>query len=105
MCRGGSNDVDDPYDTPPEWTSIACRSRTTVRQHSSKWVHEKFPSRRHFAWQEGYGAFSIGISQVDETTRYINSQAEHHRRMTFQEEFRAFLERHGIEYDPRHVWG
>ena len=58
-----------------------------------------------FAWQEGYGAFSIGISQIDDTTRYIASQAEHHRTTTFQEEFLAFLTKHNIEYDPRYVWG
>jgi putative transposase len=76
-----------------------------VKGGSSKWVHDAFPEKRDFAWQEGYGAFSIGISQVDDTKRYIANQAEHHRVKTFEEEFIAFLERHGIEYDPRYVWG
>jgi REP element-mobilizing transposase RayT len=76
-----------------------------VKGGSSKWVHNTFPSKRDFAWQEGYGAFSIGISQADDTKRYIENQAEHHRVKTFEEEFIAFLERHGIEYDPRYVWG
>jgi len=76
-----------------------------VKGGSSKWVHDTFPDKRDFAWQEGYGAFSIGISQVDDTKRYIENQAEHHRVKTFEEEFIAFLERHGIEYDPRYVWG
>jgi len=71
---------------------------------SSKWVHETFRQHAHFAWQEGYGAFSIGISQVDSTTAYIQSQAEHHRTKTFQEEFLAFLKRHAIEYDERYIW-
>jgi REP element-mobilizing transposase RayT len=76
-----------------------------VKGASSKWVHDTFPKHRGFAWQEGYGAFSIGVSQVDATTKYIRSQAEHHRKTTFQEEFRMFLKRHGIEYDERYVWG
>jgi putative transposase len=76
-----------------------------VKGGSSKWVHDTFRDKRDFAWQEGYGAFSIGISQVDDTKRYIENQAEHHRVKTYEEEFIAFLERHGIEYDPRYVWG
>jgi REP element-mobilizing transposase RayT len=71
---------------------------------SSKWVHETFPDKL-FAWQEGYGAFSVGISQVDDTVAYIRGQAEHHQRRTFQEEFLAILEKHGIQYDPKYVWG
>jgi REP element-mobilizing transposase RayT len=71
---------------------------------SSKWVHEMFPGKE-FAWQEGYGAFSVGISQVPDTITYIEGQEEHHRRRTFQEEFLAILSKHGIEYDPRYVWG
>ena len=68
---------------------------------SSKWVHDTFPEHRALAWQEGYGAFSIGITQVENTRRYIANQREHHRRTTYQEEFKAFLKKHGIEYDPR----
>lgn len=76
-----------------------------IKGGSSKWVHETFPNMRAFAWQEGYGAFSIGISQIAVTTAYIQSQTRHHRRKTFQQEFIEFLEKHGIEYDPRYVWG
>jgi putative transposase len=61
--------------------------------------------RNRFAWQEGYGAFSIGISQRGDTVRYIEAQAEHHRKRDFQAEFVAFLKRNGVEYDPRFVWG
>ena len=88
----------------PSTVDIA-KALQLIKGGASKWIHEEFPSHAHFAWQEGYGAFSIGVSQVDETTRYIHSQADHHRRMTFQEEFLAILARHGIDYDPRHVWG
>ncbi len=76
-----------------------------IKGGSSKWIHDTFPEHQDFEWQEGYGAFSIGISQIYDTIRYIANQPEHHRTRTFQEEFIAFLERHGIEYDPRYVWG
>ena len=75
-----------------------------IKGGSSKWIHETFPSLRDFAWQEGYGAFSIGVSQRDGTIKYIQSQFEHHHRKTFQEEFLEFLTRHGFEYDERYLW-
>ena len=86
-------------------TMHVSKTMQLVKGGSSKWIHDTFPERREFAWQEGYGAFSIGVSQIDDTKRYIENQAEHRRRHTFEEEFIAFLERHGIEYDPRYVWG
>jgi putative transposase len=88
----------------PTTISIA-QAVQRIKGGSSKWIHETFPEHQGFAWQEGYGAFSIGVSQVDDTVSYIRSQAEHHRRKTFQEEFLAFLKRHGMEYDDRYVWG
>ena len=57
-----------------------------------------------FAWQSGYGAFSIGFSQVGAVRRYIAGQEEHHRRYTFQEEFRRMLARYDVAYDERYVW-
>jgi putative transposase len=72
---------------------------------SSHWVHETIPEQRDFAWQEGYGAFSIGISQVDVTIAYIAGQEAHHRKQSFQDELRAILRRHEIEFDERYVWG
>ena len=76
-----------------------------IKGGSSKWVHEEFPDRRGFAWQEGYGAFSIGVSQIDVTKQYIRNQHEHHRRKTFEEEYIEFLDRHEIEYDRQYVFG
>jgi putative transposase len=70
---------------------------------SSKWMNDAASER--FAWQEGYGAFTVGISQQAHTVAYINSQAEHHKKRTFEEEFLVFLQKHGIEYDPKYVWG
>jgi putative transposase len=75
-----------------------------IKGGSSKWVHEEFRSHRHFEWQQGYGAFSIGIAQVDDTIAYIRNQKEHHRKRTFQEAYVAFLKAHGIEYDERYIW-
>jgi len=76
-----------------------------IKGGSSKWVHDTFPEFRHFEWQEGYGAFTVGISQKEQTVRYIKNQKEHHRRKTFQEEFLSFLKKHDVQYDPRFVWG
>jgi hypothetical protein len=70
---------------------------------SSKWMNESGPGG--FAWQEGYGAFSVGVSQQATTIAHIHSQAEHHHKRGFEEEFLAFLKKHGIEYSPDHVLG
>ncbi|MBI1371916.1 MAG: IS200/IS605 family transposase [Phycisphaera sp.] len=74
-----------------------------IKGNSSKWVHEKFDTHQQFAWQAGYAAFTVSRSSLDHVKAYIARQEEHHRRMTFEEEFIAFLDRHGVEYDPRYV--
>jgi len=71
---------------------------------SSKWVHDQFRQYRDFGWQEGNGAFTIGISQADETIRYIQKQKEHHWKTSFQDEFLKIVKKHGIEYDERYIW-
>jgi len=71
---------------------------------SSKWVHETFPGEADFGWQEGYGAFSVSKSNVPQVASYIEQQAEHHRKITFEDEFLGLLKRHNIAYDPRYVW-
>ncbi len=70
---------------------------------SSKWMNET--GAEDFAWQEGYGAFTVGISQQTGTVAYINRQAEHHKKRNFEDEFLAILKKHGIEYDQKYVWG
>lgn len=75
-----------------------------IKGGSSKWIHENFPEQRTFSWQEKYGAFSVGASQLETVISYIKRQPEHHRRVTFQEEFLAFLTKHQIEYDERYLW-
>jgi REP element-mobilizing transposase RayT len=75
-----------------------------VKKSSSKWIKTKGPAFRGFSWQAGYGAFSVSQSAVASTRRYIAGQEEHHRRVTFQEEFRRFLEKYEVPYDERYVW-
>jgi REP element-mobilizing transposase RayT len=75
-----------------------------IKTSSSKWIKTKGPAYKEFHWQNGYGAFSIGQSGVEALTKYIAKQKEHHRRTTFQDEFRSFLKKYGIEYDERYVW-
>ena len=87
----------------PSTISIA-KAMQLIKGGSSKWIHDEFPSMGHFGWQEGYGAFSIGVAQIDDTKKYLANQKEHHRRKSFQEEFVAFLERHGMEWDPKYIW-
>ena len=76
----------------------------TLKANSSRWVHETWPERRSFAWQTGYGAFSVSESSRAAVTRYIHQQEHHHRRLTFQEEFIALLKKHHIPYDERYIW-
>ena len=81
----------------PSTLSIA-KTIQLLKGNSSKWIHDTFKEHPDFEWQEGYGAFSIGISGVEDTTRYIQGQAEHHRKMTFKEEVESFLRKHRMEY-------
>lgn len=75
-----------------------------VKARSSKWVHETFPQHVAFAWQVGYGAFSVSTSQKEHVRAYIENQEAHHRRQTFKEEYLEFLRAHEIECDERYVW-
>ena len=75
-----------------------------LKSNSSGWVHDKWPKRRTFAWQLGYGAFSVSKSNVPEVLKYIANQEAHHRKLSFKEEFIEFLKKHEIEYDERYLW-
>ncbi len=86
-------------------TSSVAKTIQLLKGGSSKWVHDTFPEQAGFQWQEGYGAFSVGTSQVPQTIEYIQSQQQHHQKRTFEQEFLAFLQRHKIDYDTRYVWG
>ena len=74
-----------------------------VKRGSSLWIKTKGDALRDFSWQNGYGVFSIGASQIPEVKRYILDQDEHHRRITYQDEFRTLLKRYEIEYDERYL--
>jgi len=75
-----------------------------VKTNSSRWVHQTIGNHRNFAWQTGYGAFSVSASNEKEVIKYIRDQEQHHRRMTFQEEFIALLRKHGVAFDERYLW-
>ena len=75
-----------------------------VKRGSSLWLKTKSSELNDFAWQNGYGIFSIGFSQVEGVKHYIAGQEEHHRKISFQDEFRQFLRRYEIEFDERFVW-
>ena len=82
----------------PATLSVA-KAMQLLKGNSSKWIRETFPKMRCFAWQEGYGAFSVGISSVDAMVIYINNQTEHHRKRSFLEEFMAMLQKHHFDYE------
>jgi len=73
-----------------------------LKGSSSKWINE---TGGPFAWQEGYGAFSVSASQTADVVRYIQNQRAHHEKKSFEEEFVEFLKRYGVSYDPTHVLG
>jgi REP element-mobilizing transposase RayT len=75
-----------------------------VKKGSSIWLKDQGAAFRDFHWQAGYGAFSVSASNAPAVTRYIEKLEEHHRKRSFQEEFREFLRRYGVEYDERYVW-
>ncbi|MBL1149960.1 MAG: IS200/IS605 family transposase [Armatimonadetes bacterium] len=75
-----------------------------LKTGSSKWLKTKGPDFAGFAWQGGYGAFSVGPTEVERIVRYVQRQEEHHRKVTFQEEFRKLCQEHGVTLDERYVW-
>ena len=75
-----------------------------IKTNSSKWVKETFEHCQHFAWQLGYGYFSVSPSQKEATISYIHNQKKHHAKKSFKEEFIIFLKKHAIDYDERYLW-
>jgi REP element-mobilizing transposase RayT len=103
LAIGGTEDHVHILLSLPSSVPIA-KAMREIKSAASLWMHQT-EQKKGFDWQEGYGAFSIGWSQVSTTIAYIARQEEHHRRRDFQAEFLAFLKKHRIEYDPRYVWG
>jgi putative transposase len=75
-----------------------------VKKDSSSWIKTKGREFRNFHWQDGYGRFSIGKSDIPELRKYIGTQKEHHKKRSFQEELIQFLDEYGMEYDLRYLW-
>ena len=74
-----------------------------LKANASGWMHDVFPSLKDFSWQRGYGAFTVSQSNVADIRRYIAKQKEHHRKLSFRDEFVQFLRANGIEYDERYI--
>jgi REP element-mobilizing transposase RayT len=87
-------------------TMAIAKCMQLLKTNSSKWIHDTFPRELYaFSWQEGYGAFTIGMSQVPRTVQYIESQQERHRKLSFAQEYRSFLVKHGIQWLPDEALG
>lgn len=102
LAIGGTDDHVHVLLGLPSVLSIATAIQR-IKGASSRWLHDEH--HLDCEWQEGYGAFTVGASQIPATIQYITSQAEHHRRLSFEDEFVAFLKKHHIEYDPKFVFG
>lgn len=99
MINGPSDHVHIALSTPPELAVSDCAR--TIKANASRWVHERFKELQGFQWQEGYSVFSVSKSNMGQVVRYIQNQREHHKVVSFEEELKAFLEKHRVEYDPR----
>lgn len=103
ICAGGMFDHVHLYCSLPSTISIA-DFVNAVKANSSRWVHETHPDRRSFAWQEGYGAFSVSKSAESRVIKYIQNQKQHHTGRTFKDEYLEFLKRYNVAYDSRYLW-
>jgi REP element-mobilizing transposase RayT len=92
---------------------ILCRFGKTIeiqnllrdlKRDSSAWVKTQMPSLAEFHWQAGYGAFSVSPAHIEALIRYIASQEEHHRHVSYQDEFRRICKKYGVEFDERYAW-
>ena len=101
LAVGGTQDhVHLLFHLPPKLA--LAKAVLLLKSNSSKWMGEQ---GREFSWQEGYGAFSVSSSNLNAVMRYVQNQEAHHRKIGFEEEFRAILKRHGVEYEPKYVFG
>lgn len=104
LCIGGTDNHTHILLSLNSTISIA-KAIQFIKGGSSKWIHETFPEQKLFSWQEGYGAFSIGISNVDETKKYIEKQEKHHSKESFCDEYLRFLRKNEIDFDEKYLWG
>lgn len=85
-------------------TMAPCKLIEEIKTGSSKWLKTQSPALDLFQWQNGYGIFSVSESNINTIIRYVEHQEEHHRQVTFQDELRALLKEHEVQYDERYVW-
>lgn len=103
ICSGGIEDHLHLLVSMPSIVDIA-EMVNAMKANSSRWVHETFADQKDFAWQKGYGAFSVSKSGEQGVINYIQGQREHHRARDFKQELLALLRKHEIEYDERYLW-
>ena len=103
LCINGTSDHVHLLIRLPAHHSLAEVARL-IKTNSSRWIHERWPEHHLFAWQTGYGAFTVSESGLAAVRDYIASQQEHHKVRSFQEEFLAFLKKNGVTVDERYLW-
>ena len=97
---GTENHVHVLFHLPPKLA--LAKAVQLLKANSSKWIGEQ---GIEFAWQEGYGAFSVSASNLNAVTRYIGNQEAHHHKFSLEDEFRALLKKHSLDYEPKHILG
>jgi len=103
LAVGGMDDHVHLLVSLPSTLSVA-KCIQLIKGGSSKWIHDTFSEHRSFAWQEGYGGFTVSKSAVPAVEAYIAGQKEHHKRQDFMTEFSELLRLHGVEFDPHDVF-
>jgi putative transposase len=102
-CIGGVADHVHLLLSLPTTIAVA-KAIQSIKGGSSAWIHDTFRQLPNFAWQEGYGAFSVSVSHLSETVEYIKNQPEHHRTRTLREEYLAFLKKHNPQFEDKYLW-
>lgn len=103
LAAGAVSDHIHLYASLPSTLSLAAFVNA-IKSNSSRWIHQTFRNSRGFAWQEGYGAFSVSKSAEGKVMNYVRNQERHHKKQTFQEELLSLLIKHEIEFDERYLW-
>ena len=103
ICAGGTFDHIHLYASLPSTISIA-DFVNAMKSNSSRWIHESFSTRKGFAWQEGYGAFSVSKSDGKKVIKYIRNQRQHHAKRSFKDEYLEFLIQNEVDYDEKYLW-
>jgi REP element-mobilizing transposase RayT len=103
LAAGGIEDHIHVLASLPATLSLS-DAASAMKANSSRWIHENVPQSKGFDWQTGYGAFTVSLSSAPRVKTYIRTQEEHHQRLSFTDEFKALLDKHGIAYEERYLW-